>query len=453
MTHTVVADYKDHVNPAFVRLLGTFGYGRVFERAQGTQLWDSEGRSYQDFLSGFGAANLGHNPPKLLARLQASLGQDLCHVMHVGPQALVAQVGKAFAERVPALPMTLLSLSGGEAVEAALKLARAATKRSAIVSCKNGFHGTGFGNLSVMADKRWRTPFEPLLPDCHHVPFGDARALRDALYTYRPAAFLLEMIQAEGGVRMAPDTYFLEAQELCRKSGTLLVIDEVQTGLGRTGKLFAYQHVDGLDPDVIVLGKALGAGIVPVSAILTRRALQEKAYGTAKTFDLHGSTYAGYGLGCVTALEVLRALDEDALVDASAENGAALLRALRTRIGHHPLVQEIRGQGLMVAIELGPTGTGWLQKLAPSLTRTVSREVFGQWFALRMLEAGYVCQPASQAWNVVKLTPPLTMDMHELDAFVETAGKVLDAYTDLSALLGDVARRIGDQFSNGWSFR
>jgi putrescine aminotransferase len=452
MMDPVTARYAKHINPAFIRLLGTFGYGRVFEGASGSEIWDAEGRRYLDFLSGFGCTNLGHNPKGLLARIQEALGSDLAHVVQVGPQAYAAQLGEAFAERVPELPMALLSLSGGEAVESALKLARAATGRGAIVSCVRGFHGTGFGNLSVMSDVRWRKPFAPLLPECHYVAFEDLNALESSLKKHRPAAFLLEMIQAEGGVRMASDTYFLEAQKLCRTFGTLLVIDEVQTGLGRTGKLFAYQHVQGLDPDVVVVGKALGAGVLPVSATLTRRALQQKAYGTAKTFDLHGSTYAGYALGCIAALEVLRALDAEGLFEASTQKGRYLVSALCKRIGNHPMVRDVRGQGLMVAIELGATGTGLLQKLAPSLVGLVSREVFGQWLAFKLLEVGILCQPSSQAWDVLKLTPPLTISERELDIFVEAVATILDEYRDVASVLQDVAVRMAAQYSNDWSF-
>ncbi|MBI4511413.1 MAG: aspartate aminotransferase family protein [Deltaproteobacteria bacterium] len=453
MTHPAAALYAEHVNPAFVRLLGTFGYGRVFVRARGVELWDTEERRYIDFLAGFGAASLGHNPPRLIARLNEALVQDLCHVMHIGPQALAGELGEALAQRLPALPMALLSLSGGEAVEAAIKVARAATGRPAIVSCEGGFHGSGLANLSVMGHRRWRKPFEPLLPECHRVPFGDLEALEVVLKKHRVAAFLLESIQGEAGVVMAPDNYLREAQDLCRRYGALFILDEVQTGLGRTGRLFAFQHFNGIDPDIVVLGKTLGGALVPVAATLTRRDLQEKAYGTAKTFDLHGSTYAGYALGCVVALEVLRAIKDEGLVEASEQKGRRLREGLQRRIGTHPLVREVRGRGLLVGIELGDTGSGWLQRIAPGVVNAVSREVLGQWLALRLLEAGYVCQPASQAWNVLKLTPPFTMDEATIDAFVEAVGVIFDEYRDLGPLIADVSRRIGSQYMNGWDFR
>lgn len=453
MTHPATELYARHVNPALVRLLGTFGYGRVFTRARGVELWDSEGRRYVDLLAAFGAASLGHNPPRLLARLNEALSEELCHLVHVGPQALAGELGAALAHRVPALPIMLPSLSGGEAVEAAIKLARAATGRATIVSCEGGFHGSGLGDLSVMGFRRWRKPFEPLLPECRRVPFGDLDALEAALRRHRVAAFLIEPVQAEAGVAIAPGGYLLEAQGLCRRHGALLVLDEVQTGLGRTGRWCAFQHTPGLDPDILVLGKALGGALLPVAATLTRRELHDRAYGTSRTFDLHGSTYAGYALGCAVALQVLRILDEDGLAEAAEQRGRRLRDGLRRRIGAHPLVREVRGTGLLTGVELGYTGSGWLARAAAGAVTAASREVLGQWLALRLLEAGYVCQPASQAWNVLKLTPPLTIDDAAIDAFVEAIGGILDEYRDLPRLVADVSRRVASQYMNGWGFR
>jgi len=453
MSHPATELYARHVNPALVRLLGTFGYGRVFTRARDTQMWDSEGRSYVDLLAAFGAASLGHNPPSLLARMTAALGEELCHLMHVGPQAIAAELGAALARRLPALPIAMLSLSGGEAVEAAIKLARAATGRPTIVSCDGGFHGSGLGNLSVMGFSRWRRPFEPLLPECRRIPFGDLRALERMLARGRIAAFLVEPIQGEAGVVSAPPGYLRQAQALCRRHGALFMLDEVQTGLGRTGRWFGFQHDGELDPDVVVLGKALGGALVPVAATVTRRELFDRAYGTSKTFDLHGSTYAGYALGCAVALQVLRTLDDDGLIEASERKGRRLRDGLRRRLDGHPLVREVRGHGLMIGIELGSTGADWLQRLAPGAVTAVSREVLGQWLSLRLLEAGYICQPASQAWNVLKLTPPLTIDEPAIDRFIDAVGGIFDEYRELGRLFADVSRRLAGQYLNEWEFR
>ena len=450
--HPATARYAEHINPAFVKLLGTFGYGRVFERARGCELWDAKGRSYLDMLAGFGTNSLGHNPPRIVQAMQQALADDMANVMHVGPQAWADVLGELLAERVPKLPLSLLSLSGGEAVEAAMKLARAATGRPGIIYTTGGYHGTGLGNLSVMGHARWQRPFQPLVPECYATPFGDLDALETLLKGHRIGAFLVEPIQGEAGVIMPDRDYLFGAQQLCQKHGALFMVDEVQTGLARTGKFLAYQHDERLDPDVVILGKALGAGMMPVSATLTRRALHQAAYGTMWKFDLHGSTYGGNALGCRAAIEAVKMIEEDDLAAHAKARGDQLLKGLVSRIGEHPLVKDVRGRGLMVAVELGPTGTGALQKLIPGLVSLVSKQVFGQWLSLRLLERGIVCQPASQQWDVLKLTPPLTIREAQVDHFVDEIAAVLNSYRSLVPLCADVSKRIGNQAISGWGF-
>jgi putrescine aminotransferase len=439
------------VNPAFIRLLGMLGYGRVMTRARGGTIWDAEGRAYQDFLAGFGTNAFGHSPPALVSALRAALDEDLPNVLHTGPQSWAARLGGAFARRVPHLGMCLLSLSGGEAVEAALKLARASSGRGHLVYAGGGFHGTGFGNLSVMGHARWQRPFQPLLPACTAVPYGDLGALEHVLARHKTAAFLVEPIQAEAGVVLPPSGYLVGAQALCRKRGALMILDEVQTGMGRTGKLFAFQHEPGLQPDVVVAGKALGGGLLPVSATLTTRDLVEKAYGSMTKFDLHGSTYAGYALGCRVALAVLDAIDDAVLARVLAQ-GDALQRGLRDRLAGHPFVRTIRGAGLLVGIELGPTGDGPVDRATAGVKELVAKQVFGQWLAIRLLERGFLCQPASQQWNVLKLTPPLDVDEASVGAMVDAVASVLGEYASLGPLLADVAKRFSKQLANGGAF-
>jgi putrescine aminotransferase len=438
------------VSPAFVRLLGVLGYGRVFERARGLELWDTEGRRYVDFLAGFGTNILGHAPPRLHAALRRALDEEAPNVIHTAPEAAAADLAARLAETVPHLPMCLFSLSGGEAVEAAIKLARASTGKKTIVYASGGFHGMGLGGLAVMGHARFQRPFQPLLPACVAVPFGDADALRFVMRKRDVAAVLLEPIQAEAGVVVPPAGYLAAAERACRDAGALLLLDEVQTGLGRTGKRFAFEH-DGLEPDAVILGKGLGGGVLPVSVTLTRRALHRAAFGSMWTFDLHGSTYAGYALGCRVALEVLAALDDESLAERAAARGARLVEGLRARL-RHPFVREVRGRGLLVGIELGPTGQKLLDKAFPIVTETVSRQMFGQWLAVRLLERGILCQPSTQAWNVLKLTPPLTVGEAEIDAAVSTIADILSEYEDLTPLLLDVSRRFAKQLVAGGAF-
>ncbi|NHZ79659.1 aminotransferase class III-fold pyridoxal phosphate-dependent enzyme [Massilia sp. CCM 8695] len=450
--HPVSQTYAKYINPSFIQLLGVLGYGRVFTRASDVWLWDSEGRRYLDCLAGFGSVNLGHNHPALIARLHQLLDEQVLHFCHTGPAAGAAALAEALAKRLAApLEVSLFASSGAEAVEAGLKLARAATGRSDFVSCDGGFHGTTLGTLSVMGAERLRQPFEPLLAGCHRIPFGDLEALERVLRTHKPAAFLVEPLQAEGGVILPPPGYLRAAQDLCRARGTLLVLDEIQTGLGRTGTLFAHQAEDVV-PDVLCLAKALSGGLAAISVAVTSRALFDKAYGGAGRFDLHSSTYQGNALACAAALKTLELIDDENLVARSALRGARLLDGLRERLRGHPLVKEIRGRGLLVGIEFGPTGSSWLDKLAPSLVDKVSEGMFGQWVAVRLLEAGILAQPASSRWNVLRLEPALTIGDEEIDSVVEAVGTILDEYRGIAPIVADVTRRAGAQWRGGWQF-
>ncbi len=451
--HPSVERYADHVNPAFVKLLGTFGYGRVFVRAKGARLWDDAGREYVDFLSAFGAMNLGHNPPALIAAMHAFLDDEMVNLVHVGPQIHAGDLAAELAALTGGeLDVAMFSLSGSEAVESAIKLARAATGRTRVLYTKNAFHGNGLGALSVIGHGRLRDPFEPLLPECGEIPFDDLAALEAGLGAHRCACFIVEPIQAEAGVIVPADGYLKEAKALCEKHGALFVLDEAQTGMGRTGSMFAFEE-QGLVPDVLLLGKGLGAGLVPISCALAKRKVHQKAFGSAERFDLHGSTYAANALSCRVAREILRLTSELDLSGQARRKGERLTRALAERTRGHPFVREIRGRGLLVGVELGPTeGGGLLNRLVPGLVDALSRKVFGQWLSMRLLERGILAQPASQQWNVLKLQPPLDVDDADLELVVRHTGEILDQYRELLPLVRDVGERLGKQMRGGWSF-
>jgi putrescine aminotransferase len=274
-------------------------------------------------------------------------------------------------------------------------------------------------------------------------------ALEKALARHRPAAFVVEPIQCEAGVLLPPEGYLRAAQEMCRARGALLVLDEVQTGLGRTGEWFAFKR-EGFTPDVLCLAKALGGGLVSTGATLTTSTLNERAYGAAHRFDLHGSTYGGNSLACAAALETLALIEEEGLLARSAALGARLLEGLRARLRGHPLVRAVRGRGLLVGIELGPTGTGLVQKVAPFLVRGVARVMLGQWAALRLLERGLIVQPTLHGWDVLRLEPPLVVSEAEVDRIVEEVGAVLDEHEGVSSVVAGVVARVGRQGLEGW---
>jgi len=452
-SHPIVETYARHVSPEFVKLLGVFGYGRVLVRAEDVWVWDEEGRRYLDLLAGFGSVNIGHNHPRLRKRLHGFLDEKPLNLVHVGPSDPAAELARTLAALAgDPLEIVLFSNGGAEAVEAGMKVAKAATGRSALLSCREGFHGTSLGALSILGDERMRSPFLPLLPGCTLVPFGNRAALERELSTGKFAAFVVEPIPAEGGVLIPPAGYLAWAQEACRRHGTLLVLDEVQTGLGRTGEMFAFQH-EGFTPDVLVLAKALGGSIASIGATLVSRQVHSAAYGSMARFDLHGSTFGGNSFAAVAALETLAIVESEKLVHRSRELGAEFLGTLRTRLGGHPFVKEVRGRGLLVAVELGGTDSTWLGRAAPRLVDGFAELVFGQWAAVRLLEKGIICQPASRKWNVLKLEPPLTIGSADLSAAADAIVEVLGDYEGAATLVSDVSRRLGAQLLSGGDFR
>jgi putrescine aminotransferase len=293
--------HADHLNPTFLQAIDLVGFGRDFARGDGMWLRDADGREVLDFLAGYGATPLGHNHPDVRAAIDEVLAAGVPHFMLVSPQPMASAVAERLARLAPGdLSIAYLASSGSEAVEGALKLARAVTRRPRFVAAEGGYHGTTTGAVAVTGSAACRAPFGPLL-DCGFVPWGKVEAIERELRRRDVAAVVLEPIQAEGGVRLPPPGYLAEVRRLCVRYGTLLVIDEIQTGLGRTGSMFACE-AEGVEPDVVLVAKALSGGLAPISAYLTRRDLWKRAYGTLDRYDLHCTTFSGGPIGCAAAV-------------------------------------------------------------------------------------------------------------------------------------------------------
>jgi len=422
------AAFARHVDPTFVKLLGVLGYGRVFTHAEGAWIHDDDGRKYLDLLSGFGSANIGHNHPRLIAALRDFFDDKLLNLNHTGVSPQQAMLAERLATIAAPLDVALFSNSGAEAVEAAIKLARAATKRSRILYCNGAYHGLSLGTLSLSTSKRMRAPFEPLLPDCDAIAFDDLDALELALDEGNVAAFIVEPVQIEAGLRFASDGYLRRARELCAANGTLLIADEVQTGLGRTGAMFASHH-DAASPDILVLAKSAGGSIAPIGVTMTTATIRKRAYGSMKRFDLHGSTFAGNAFACTAMIETLKIIDEEKLVQRSKELGEEFLDALRERAPRFAM----RGRGLLIAID-------------------VRTDIAGQWIALQLLERGVIMQPASQSWSVLRIEPPLTISRDEITIAVDAIGAVLDEHSTIGTL-ARAGKRVVAQWLNRGRFR
>src|SRR5437870_4432944 len=344
--------YARTINPQFVRVLRTIGFDRRWARAEGASLYDADGRRFLDMLGGFGMFNVGRNNPRIRAALVEALELETPGSVQLGVSLLPGLLAEELLRRTPPrLAHVLFTNSGTEAVEAALKLGRCATGRTRVLATEHGFHGLTLGSLSASGDPHFTERFGPLLPGFDHVPFGDVDALEQALRQEDVALFLVEPVQGHG-VYVPPSSYFERAQELCRRYGTLFAVDEVQTGFGRTGRLFAFEHW-GLEPDLVTVAKSLSGGYVPVGALVMSAAVHEAVFDSMEHAVSHGSTFAPNELAMAAGLATLRELDEARLVERSARLGELLLELTRPLVERHEVAREVRGLGLMWAIEFG----------------------------------------------------------------------------------------------------
>lgn len=362
----------------------------AFVRGQGAVLWDADGNEYIDCSSGHGVANLGHAHPRVAAAI-AQQANQLITLFETFPNDKRALLMEKLTSLTPGLERVFFCNSGTESVEAALKFARLSTGRSGVVATMRGFHGRTFGALSATYNKKYRTPFEPLVPGFSHVPYNNVDALDQAV-TDQTAAVILEVVQGEGGVYPADPDYLPAAQRICRERGALLIIDEVQTGFGRTGKVFAYQHY-GITPDLLCCAKSLAGGL-PMGAVLIGEAVKNLTPG------VHGSTFGGNPLACAAALTALAVIEEEDLPGQAAAKGAYLMDHLKAISSQQ--IREVRGLGLMVGIELK-------QKVTPYLKMLQDRHIIA-------LNAGL---------TVIRLLPPLVITYEQLDQVVAALADVL----------------------------
>jgi ornithine--oxo-acid transaminase len=367
-------------------------------------------------LGGFGMYNVGRNNPRVRAALVEALELETPGSVQLGVTALPGLLAEALLGRTPSrLERVLFTSSGTEAVEAALKLGRAATKRSRVVSVESGFHGLTLGSLSANGNDAFTARFAPLLPGFDRVPFGDLDALEQALRSEDVAIFLVEPIQGKG-CTLPPPGYLEGAQALCRTYGTLFCVDEVQTGFGRTGRLFAFEHW-GLEPDLVPIAKSLSGGYVPVGALLMSRAVHEAVFDSMEHAVSHGSTFAPNELAMAAGLATLHELDEEQLVERSARLGRQLLQRTQSLTDEFEVVRDVRGLGLMWAIEFAEPESGsrsWrlIERMQPGL--------FAQLVVAPLFSKHHVLsQVAAHKLAVIKILPPLVVTDDDIDYFVD----------------------------------
>jgi ornithine--oxo-acid transaminase len=416
--------YGRNINPQLVRVLRSIGFDRQYTRAEGQYLFDADGRRYLDLLSGFGVFGLGRGHPVLKRALHDALDADLANLVQMDAPLLPGLLSEALLERAgEQMGRVFFTNSGAEAVEAALKFARLSTKRSRVLFCDHAFHGLTYGALSANGGSEFRKGFGPLLPGFQQVPFGDIDALERALAHRDVAALVVEPIQGKG-VNVAPVEYWDAAQQLCRRYGTLLIIDEVQTGLGRTGKLWAHQHW-GLVPDIITVSKALSGGFVPVGAMICSTAVSDAVYSSMERALVHSSTFKGNVLAMVAGLATLQVIDDEQLVDRARVTGDATMKALEPLVERYEFFHQVRGKGLMIGLVFGEPKSFRMRSRFKVL-EAMHKGLFSQLVVGPLFQRhGILTQVAGDQMNVVKLLPPLIWSEEDVEYLAASLDEVL----------------------------
>lgn len=430
------------LNPQMGRILRTLGFDKSWRGGEGAHLIDAAGERYLDLFGGYGVFAIGRNHPEAIAAVQETMAAQTGNLPQLGVTLLSGVLAEQLLARAPASVGAMVPAnSGTEAVEAAIKIARAATGRPRILYAEHAFHGLTLGSLSINGNAEFRDGFGPLLADCAPVAFGDLDALERELQRGDVAAFVLEPVQGKG-VNLPAADYLPRAQALCRAAGALFVCDEVQTGVGRTGRFLALEHWD-LQPDMVCMAKALSGGLVPIGAVLVSRSAFERVFDGMERAVRHGSTFGGNDLAAAAALATLRVLDQEALVQRAERLGALLLELTRPLVERYEVVRDVRGIGLMWAIEFGPPSG----RVGRALWETVERRqagLFSQLITVPLFhEHRILCQVAGHRMNTIKALPALVVEEEEIRRFAAALEQTVAAAERYPAALARFGARTG----------
>jgi ornithine--oxo-acid transaminase len=419
--------YGRYVNPQWVKLMDVLQMNVKYGRCRGTELHTVDGRRILDFNSGYCVYNAGHNHPKIKTALVAELERDGVAMIQTGVPELAGLLGARLCERAGAsFSKAFFCSSGSEGVEAAIKFARAHTGRTAMLSARGSFHGLTCGALSLMSDAFWKDGFGPMLPEVEHVEFGALDELAGRLASKRFGAFIVEPVQVEAGMKIPDPEYLRQARALCARYGTLFVLDEVQTGFHRTGPFIA-AHGSGVEPDMIILAKALSGGLIPVGAVLMTDAVYASTYSSFKRSIVHTSTYSENALAMRAGLATLEVLEEERLGERATAMGVRLREMLTQRLGAYEMVREIRGIGMLTGIEFTTPKKLRLRVPFEAFAR-IHPAMFGQVLVMHLFrDQGVLAQICGNNFMVLKVSPPLTVTESELAEFVDGIGAVVEA--------------------------
>ena len=445
--------FRRHIN----QVVANIGESVVknFVRGEGCYVWDDAGTRYLDFVAGFGSLNLGHNHSSVHQALQTTMREQAPGFVQAAINPLTSALAEKLITLAPSgLDTVFFTNSGTESVEAALKAARISSRRPGFLYCRKSYHGKSLGSLSVTGNPEYQRPFAPLMDHCEAVDFGDLEALTTALKTKKFAAFIVEPIQAEGGMIVPPPGYFEQVQQVCEETGTLLIADEVQTGLGRTGSMFASDFYN-ISPDIMTIAKSLGGGMVPIGAMMIKGDIWRNAYGALDTFALHTSTFGGGSLACSAGIAALETIQSEKLDDNALEMGQRLKNGLKKLCDEVPILKEVRGEGLLLGLELNPMNESivshWKDSdesmlstaLGPRLDEFL-RNISSMYVMHSLLNHHQVyTQTARSNPLVLRIQPPLTVNGDQVDYFLKALKQSASEVSYTTELVDGLFARTG----------
>ncbi|MCL2647676.1 MAG: aspartate aminotransferase family protein [Phycisphaerales bacterium] len=428
--------HAEHVNAAFVKMLKTIGFDKGYTRAQGPYLWDKDGNKYLDLLTGWGVFALGRNHPKVRNVMEQVIAKDLPNLVRMDCSLLSGLAAETLTRHAShGLASVFFTNSGTETVEGALKFARCFTKRQKIVYCDHAFHGLTTGSLSINGADFFKERFGEFVPGAVKIPFNDIAALEQALAGKDVAAFIVEPVQGKT-CDVVTAEFMREAQRLCKASGALFICDEVQCGLGRTGKWFCFQYFEGIEPDILCVAKALSGGYVPVGAVVTRPEIMKSVFNSMERCVVHSNTFGQNDLAMAAALASLHVIEDEKLVENAAIQGEYVMRRLKEIGQKCPFVSDVRGKGLMFGIDFARPAGGFLLQQKWDALHAMNFGVFGQTIIIPLLQQHRILtQVAGYHTEVIKFLPPMTVTREDMDWFITAMEDVLQATTRTGSTL------------------
>ena len=426
-----------YINPPMARVQRIIGFDKLYTRAEGAYLWDTEGDRYLDLLSGYSVFNLGRGHPAIKQVMHEMIDLDRPNLVKMDCPLLSGLLAEDLVKRMPpGLDAVFFGNSGADAVDTAIKFARAATGLPRVLFLDHAFHGLTLGTLSINGGPAFREGFEPLMPGFDMLALNDLDALERELRKGDAAAFILEPIQGKG-VYMPYDDYLPQVQRLCREYGTLFICDEVQVGMGRTGRFLAAEHW-GLEPDMVTLAKSLSGGYVPVGAVITRREIHASTFSRLERCQVHSTTFGQNEMAMAAGLATLHVMDEEGLVERAAVMGNKLLEGLGALKEKHEMIVDVRGVGLMIGLEFGPPRSLGL-RAAWTAAERAQKGLFSQLLVMALMRYHHILtQVGGPEVNIIKLLPPLIIGDEEVEMIVS-------AFDDVLTEAGNLRGRVWSQ--------